>query len=51
MLLKTGWHAHPIPDYPASMIVEMLARAPLWAAAGALAGVGVWLIAPRSGGA
>jgi hypothetical protein len=44
MLLKTGWHAHLVPDYPLSMIVEMLARAPAWSAAGALVGLGAGMI-------
>ena len=42
MFFKTAWHAHPFPDYPLPMIVEMLTRSPAWAAAGgfaALAGV------------
>ncbi|MDZ4767559.1 MAG: hypothetical protein SGJ24_00385 [Chloroflexota bacterium] len=42
MLVKTGWHGHPVPDYPLGMIVEMLTRAPLWAGAGILAGIGVY---------
>lgn len=43
MLLKDGLHAHLFPDYPFGMIVDILARAPLWALAGILACVGALL--------
>ena len=43
MLLKDGLHAHLFPDYPFGMIIDILARAPLWALAGALAAVGLLL--------
>jgi hypothetical protein len=43
MFFKNARHAHVFPDYPAGMIVAMLERAPLWAAAGALAGLGLAL--------
>jgi hypothetical protein len=43
MLLKDGLHAHLFPDYPFGMIVDILARAPLWALAGLLASVGALL--------
>lgn len=41
MLVKTGWHAHIFPDYPLGMILDTLRRAPAWAAAGGLFGLGV----------
>jgi hypothetical protein len=40
MLLKNGLHAHVFPDYPAAVIGAMIARAPVWAAAGGIAGLG-----------
>ena len=40
MLIKDGLHAHLFPDYPFGMIVDILARAPLWALAGIFAGIG-----------
>lgn len=40
MLLKDGLHAHLFPDYPFGMIIDILARAPLWALATGLASVG-----------
>lgn len=43
MLIKDGLHSHLFPDYPFGMILDMLARAPLWALAGALAGIGLLL--------
>ena len=43
MLLKTGMHSHIFPDYPPGEMLEMLQRAPTWALAGALAGVGLAL--------
>lgn len=45
MLLKTGWHAHIFPDFPFGMILDTLGRAPAWAMAGALVGLGLALIA------
>jgi len=44
MLLKNGLHAHAFPDYPFGVIAALIARAPVWAAAGALVGVGVSLL-------
>lgn len=44
MLLKNGLHAHAFPDYPFGMIIDMLARAPLWAVAGLLLGAAVGLV-------
>lgn len=43
MFFKNSWHAHPFPDYPLSMLLDMLGRAPVWAAAGALLGGAWWL--------
>ena len=39
MFLKTAWHSHLFPDYPAPMLLAMLERLPLWAVAGLLLGV------------
>lgn len=46
MLLKTGSHAHVFPDYPLGVILAMLERAPVWALAGALIGLG-WTFVAR----
>jgi hypothetical protein len=43
MLIKNGLHAHLFPDYPFGLIVDILARAPLWALAGIFAGIGLLL--------
>ncbi len=45
MLLKTGLHGHGFPDYPLAQILTVLARAPVWALAGALVGLGLGLAA------
>ncbi|MFN8379483.1 MAG: hypothetical protein U0452_12520 [Anaerolineae bacterium] len=45
MLLKNGFHGHLNPDYPAGVMAETLARAPVWALAGALVGVAAALVA------
>ena len=39
MFLKTAWHSHLFPDYPAPMMVAMFQRLPLWTVAGALLGI------------
>jgi len=44
MLFKNLRHAHIYPDYPAPMLLAMLERLPLWALAGALAGLGLGLL-------
>lgn len=44
MLVKTGLHSHVFPDYPFGLMVDILARAPLWALAGMLAAVGLLLV-------
>ena len=43
MFFKNARHAHIFLDYPAGMILAVLERAPLWAAAGALAGLSIGL--------
>jgi hypothetical protein len=43
MLLKNGMHGHVFPDFPFGVIVEILQRAPMWALAGGLAGLGLVL--------
>lgn len=44
MLLKNAQHGHVFPDYPLGLVGAILARAPLWALGGALAGLGSALI-------
>ena len=44
MFFKNALHAHAFWDYPPQMVVAMLNRAPQWAAAGALAGLGLSLL-------
>jgi hypothetical protein len=44
MFFKTALHAHIFPDYPPAQLLAMLERAPVWAAAGALAALGVVLM-------
>ncbi|MGB1285190.1 MAG: hypothetical protein ACPG7F_01555 [Aggregatilineales bacterium] len=39
MFLKTAWHSHIFPDYPAQMMLDMLTRLPVWALAGGLLGL------------
>ncbi len=52
MLIKDGLHSHVFPDYPFGMLVDTLTRAPLWALAGILAGIGLllawWAVRPPS---
>lgn len=43
MIFKVGLHSHVYPDYLPGQMVGILTRAPLWAAAGALGGVGLAL--------
>jgi len=43
MFFKNARHAHLFPDYPAGMMLAVLERAPLWAVAGALAGLSIGL--------
>ena len=44
MLFKNLRHAHIFPDYPAEMLLAVLERLPVWAAAGGLAGLGIGLL-------
>lgn len=44
MIWKTGMHAHPFPDYPAGLILDILRRAPVWSLAGALAALALALL-------
>lgn len=41
MVLKAGMHGHVFPDYPPGQILALLARAPTWTLAGALAAAGL----------
>ncbi|MEO8396267.1 MAG: hypothetical protein ABI700_24965 [Chloroflexota bacterium] len=43
MLVKDGLHSDLYPDYPFGLIMDTLARAPLWALAGLFAGIGALL--------
>ncbi len=43
MFFKNALHAHAFWDYPPQLIVAVLTRAPQWAAAGALVGLGLGL--------
>lgn len=46
MFFKNALHAHPFWDFPPGMVAAMLTRAPSWALAGGLAGLGagsLWL--------
>lgn len=44
MILKTGLHAHG-PEYTAAQVAWVWRQAPLWGAAGGLAGLGLGLLA------
>lgn len=51
MVFKNARHAHLVPDFPASMIGDVLALAPVWALSGALAGLGsgiIWMMLTRT---
>ncbi len=41
MFFKNALHAHVFWDFPPGMVVAMLIRAPSWALAGGLAGLGI----------
>lgn len=43
MLFKNALHAHVFLDYPLHVMAGILARAPVWTLAGALAGLGLGL--------
>lgn len=42
MAFKDARHAHPFPDYPIGLLADLIARAPVWALAGAFVGLGVY---------
>jgi len=44
ILLKIGLHAHPVPDFSLADVAAVLARMPIWAAAGGLSGAGAALL-------
>ncbi len=44
MFFKNALHAHAFWDFPPGMVVAMLIRAPSWALAGGLAGIGTGLL-------
>ena len=44
ILLKVGLHAHPLPDFSSNQVASLLARMPVWAAAGGILGAGAALI-------
>jgi len=44
MVWKTGMHAHPFPDYPPGLILDVLRRALVWSAAGALVCTAITLL-------
>lgn len=45
MLAKIALHAHPVPDFSRQDVLAVLARTPVWAAAGLAAGLawGLWM--------
>lgn len=51
MFFKNALHAHAFPDFPPRLLLALLSRAPLWAVAGGLAGLGaalLWLARKQS---
>ena len=44
ILLKIGLHAHPVPEFSSADAAAVLARVPIWAAAGGLLGAGAALV-------
>ena len=44
MFLKTAWHSHLYPDFPAPMMLAMLQLTLVWTLAGVLQGVGIGVI-------
>lgn len=44
MLMKVSLHTHAQPDFTAARVLDVLARSPIWAAAGLLVGTGVGLL-------
>jgi len=49
ILLKVGLHAHPVPDFATADVGAVLARIPIWTAAGALLGAGAALMERAAG--
>lgn len=52
MFFKNALHAHVFVDFPAPLMLAMLERAPVWAAAGGLVGLGAalaWLALRQEG--
>jgi hypothetical protein len=45
MALKVSLHAHTYPDYPPEAVLDVMARTPVWALAGLLAGAALALAA------
>lgn len=45
MVLKSGLHAHPIPEFPIAQFLWVIVRTPIWIVAGGLAGLAVSLLA------
>jgi hypothetical protein len=43
MLFKNAWHSHIFLDFPAELMGAILLRAPLWALAGGMTGLGLGL--------
>ena len=45
MAIKTGIHAHPIPDYSYEQIFTVISRIPVWVISGLLIvfGIGIWM--------
>jgi hypothetical protein len=45
MLAKISLHSHPVPDFTSQDLLAVLARAPVWMAAGLVAGLawGLWM--------
>ncbi|RMG83411.1 MAG: hypothetical protein D6712_13025 [Chloroflexi bacterium] len=44
MLFKDVRHGHTFPDYPLMLIVDFVARLPIWALAGGLIGLAIVLV-------
>ncbi|MCB9450797.1 MAG: hypothetical protein H6672_05125 [Anaerolineaceae bacterium] len=49
MLFKTALHSHLYPDYPFTLMLAMLARAPAWGLAGLLASLALALLWTEKG--
>ena len=44
MVLKTGLHAHLVPDYTYEQFISIINRTPIWLTSGFLAGMGFGII-------